>query len=141
MNINLRTFTAPTYEKIRAYSDDDGEIRFVAKDLIDLFKPRVGYDNLSEICSDVREIGIVICDRKRLAKVVYDDGVFELAMDSTRQDADRLLLWIRYTVIPSLKEECVINAFISTCFGDADDDEKDGVRAVLESLAKLGKRG
>ena len=141
MSINLRTFKASTSEEIRAYSDDNGEIRFVAKDLIDLFKPRVGYDNLSEICTDVREISLVLDDRKHLAKVVNDNGVFELAMDSTRYDADRLLLWIRYTVIPALKEECVINAFISTCFNDADDAEKAGVRAVLEFLAKLGKRG
>lgn len=141
MNINLRTFTAPTFEKIRAYSDDNGEIRFVAKDLIELFETNVEYDNLSKICSDVYEIGLVLDDRKRIVKVVGDYGVSDIAMDSTRSDSAKILSWIRRTVIPTLKEEWAINTFIDTSFGGADNDEKDRARAVLESLAKLGKRG
>lgn len=140
MNINLRTFTAPTFEKIRAYSDN-GEIRFVANDLLELFETNVEYDNLSEICSDVDEVGLILDNRKHLAKVVGDYGVRDIAMDSTRCDSPKLLMWIRNEVEPAVKEEWVINTFIDTCFGGADNDEKDGVRAVLESLAKLGKRG
>lgn len=132
----VEIFTNPEFGSLRTITTDDGEIRWVGKDVAEI----LGYaDTFGALKKHVDDEDKLVCQidsagQKRDVTVINESGLYSLILSSKLPKAKEFKRWITTEVLPSIRKH---GAYVRT---EVETDNTDELIAALKKQVEIQGR-
>ena len=92
--------------RVRTYTDENGEVWLVAKDVCDILGIVNARDAVSELDDDEKH-GVAITDtigREQITNVISEAGLYKLSFKSRKEGAKKFTRWVTHEVLPQIRK-------------------------------------